>query len=116
MDSKRIEDALQILVSKGYCENKSPIPGYKYHLIEVGNNFTRARSHDIWMHLVCTNSLWVPVWIHNKRTRNYEWDWVTFKDVTEEQFALFCEYFDIVNDLAEMEKAVYINEEDDFIV
>lgn len=94
MDKAKIEDALQNLLDRKLIKYNQ---GH-YYFTSGGWEYTENRSRSSWCditwHYDGKDRLWIPFKIFENE---HDWDWtfVEYDEVTEEQFANFCKYFDI---------------------
>ena len=101
MDRQKIENALEELKRLGYI-----IEYTSYKFTDAGRNYTRKTSGNSWIHITdyTKSSLWV------RREPRYKelWTFIPFNQVTKEQFADFCKYYNI--NVEEPTKLVICNE------
>lgn len=102
MDRQKIENALEELKRLGYI-----IESYSfYEFTDAGRNYTLKTSGNSWIRITesANSSLWV------RRSPRYKdsWTFIPFNQVTEEQFADFCKYYNINTE--EPTKLVICNE------
>ena len=97
MDIVKIENALDQLVSKNFIQKK----GIIYSFTDEGRKFSKAKSDDSWCDITWLlrtrneSELWVPYSRYQRSDYQWGWSFVKYSNVTEEQFAKFCEYFEI---------------------
>lgn len=105
MDRQKIENALEELKRLDYI-----IEYTSYEFTDAGCNYTRKTSGNSWIYITdyAKSSLWV------RREPRYKdsWTFIPFNQVTEEQFADFCKYYNIN---AEEPKKLVICDEVEFM-
>lgn len=109
MDKAKIEDALQNLLDRKLIKPHNNI----YTFTSEGWGYSENRSRNSWCditwHYDDKDRLWVPFKIFENE---HDWDWtfIEYDEVTEEQFTNFCKYFDIDvqidNDLLDLDDII----------
>lgn len=89
MDRQKIENALEELKRLGYI-----IKYYaSYQFTDAGRNYTRKTSGNSWIRI--TESANSSLWTRREPRYKDSWTFIPFNQVTEEQFADFCKYYNI---------------------
>ena len=105
MDRQKIENALEELKWCGYIT--AHYTSYKF--TDAGRNYTRKTSGNTWNHITeYTGSYGSYLWARREPRYKDSWTFIPFSQVTEEQFADFCKYYNINTE--EPTKLVICNE------
>ena len=102
MDRQKIENALEELKQLGY------ITAYytSYKFTDAGRNYTRKTSGNTW--ICITEYTGSYLWARREPRYKDSWTFIPFSQLTEEQFADFCKYYNINTE--EPPKLVIYNE------
>ena len=102
MDRQKIVNALEELKRLGYI-----IEYYtSYQFTDAGRNYTRKTSRNAWINI--TDYHMSCLWVRRDPRYKESWTLIPFNQVTEEQFADFCKYYNI--NVEEPTKLVICNE------
>ena len=89
MDRQKIENALEELKLLSYITE-----GYaSYKFTDAGRNYTRKTSCDRWIYI--TDHTKSSLWVRREPRYKDSWTFIPFNQITEEQFADFCKYYNI---------------------
>lgn len=68
----------------------------------AGNTYTTKRSRDSWCDITWTYDgairYWMPVKVFSESSNKYEWAFHKINEINDEEFELFCKYFEIYPD------------------
>lgn len=97
VDEKRIKNALDILVERGFvywCAGRYMFttPGRMYTTNLLNHAWVSTAIEDSYGRL---SSLWVPVYNVEMKSKDWEWEFVLLSELTEDTFKRFCEVFKI---------------------
>ena len=91
MDKERVNNALNNLLERKLIE----VYNAHYDFTILGNEFTWKKSFNRWCSITTDNNY--HLWIRRYPSNNSSWDFISFDEITEEQFEDFCNYYEIKN-------------------
>jgi hypothetical protein len=91
MQQEKVLDALNILKERGIIDNSN---NYNTFLFTIaGREFTKKKSENSW--IAITNRELMYLWARYDVKFKDSWTFIKIRDLTEEQFTDFCEYYNI---------------------